>query len=215
MAAMDVSQSPRARARRLRRPARSYDSDVSYEALVEAAMRCFHDRGYAATRVEDIVRAADYTRGAFYFHFADKADCFRHVIAHRERLRGDWPITVLDGLDPQVTSVEGVLEKTFAYFAATDHGNSAWVLVMVDHHQQHRDDPDVAQLFADVYRHWQQQVARFVTELQHRGWLRPDGDPDRLARQAFAYVEGTSVHRELYRDGHDDLIDGLARLLRG
>ncbi|HEX5450680.1 MAG TPA: TetR/AcrR family transcriptional regulator [Gaiellaceae bacterium] len=181
---------------------------------MEAAMRCFHDHGYTASTVTDIVEAAGYTRGAFYFHFVDKGDCFRHVIAYRERLRGDWPASILDGLDPQTTSLEDVLEKMFAHFAATDHGSSAWVLVMVDHFQQHRDDPEAAQLFAEVYRHWHAQIARFVRGLQEQGWLDPDRDPDRLARQAFAYVEGTTVHRRLYQPDHNDLVDGLTTLLR-
>jgi AcrR family transcriptional regulator len=212
---MNVPRSTGRRQGRRRRPPRSYDSDASYQALVEAAMRWFHDNGYAATRVEDIVQTAGYTRGAFYFHFLDKTDCFRHVVAHREQLRGDWPGDVLDGLDPQTTSLEAVLERLFAHFAATEQGLSAWVLVMVDYHQQHRGDPDAQALLAEIYGIWHDQIARFVAALQQHGWLDPGRDPARLARQAFAYVEGTIAHTELYRHGQDDLIDGLATLLRG
>jgi TetR/AcrR family transcriptional repressor of nem operon len=206
---------PRSERRHRTRRGRSPDPEASYRALVEAAMRCFHDRGYAASTVEEIVQAAGYTRGAFYWHFADKADCFRHVIAYRERLRGDWPLEVLDGLDPQTSSLEAVLAKVFAHFAESDHGVSAWVLVMVDYYQQQRGNPDAARLLAEVYRHWHDQIARFVAALQQHGWIDGGRDPHRLARQAFAYVEGTTTHSRLYRHGHDDLIDGLATLLRG
>jgi AcrR family transcriptional regulator len=188
--------------------------EASYEALVAAAMRCFHARGYAATRLEDIVQAAGYTTGAFYFHFANKADCFWHVIAYRERLRGDWPVDLLDGLDPATTSLEQVLEKVFARFAAADQGLGAWVLVMVDFHQQHRDDPDTQAKLAEVYAGWQGRIGHFVTVLQQRGWIAADRDPDQLARLAFAFTEGLTVHAELYTSGRDGLIDGLARLLR-
>jgi AcrR family transcriptional regulator len=44
---------------------RGYDPDASREAIVAAAMRLFAERGFAPTRVEDIVDAAGYTRGAF------------------------------------------------------------------------------------------------------------------------------------------------------
>src|SRR5271170_7047649 len=106
--------------------------EASYLALVDSAMRQFHNRGYEKTRVEDILEGTGYTSGAFYFHFKNKADCFWHVIAYREQLRGDWPTQILDGLDPATTSLEQVLGRVFAHFAAVESGASAWVLVMVD-----------------------------------------------------------------------------------
>lgn len=177
-------------------------------------MRCFHERGYAATRVEDIVQAAGYTRGAFYFHFVDKSDCFRHVIAHREQLRGDWPSEILADLDPATTSLEDVLRRLFVHFEQAEHGLSAWILVMVDFHQQHRDDAGAQALLAETYATWHDQVTEFVTALQQRGWVTAGANPARLARQVFAYSEGTIAHTELYRLADDDLIDGLCRLLR-
>ncbi|MCL4183576.1 MAG: TetR family transcriptional regulator [Burkholderiaceae bacterium] len=45
--------------------------------LIEAARGEFERRGYAHTTLEQIARAAGLTRGALYFHFADKASLFR------------------------------------------------------------------------------------------------------------------------------------------
>lgn len=188
--------------------------EASYDALVASAMRCFHERGYAATRVEDIVEGAGYTSGAFYFHFKNKTDCFAHTIAYRDRLRGDWPTDFLDDLDPARTSLEQVLTLLFAHFARTESDLTAWVLVMVDYHQQHRHDPDARALLADTYARWHAQIARFLTELQRRGWIAPDRDPDRLAREIFAYTEGTVAHASLYGIDRGESIDGLVRLLR-
>src|SRR5690606_8160720 len=39
----------------------------------------FAERGYAGTATEEIVADAGITRGALYYHFADKADLFRAV----------------------------------------------------------------------------------------------------------------------------------------
>jgi AcrR family transcriptional regulator len=185
--------------------------EASYAALVESAMRCFHHRGYAATRVEDIVAATPYTSGAFYFHFPNKRDCFWHVLDHRERLRGDWAASATDGLDP-ATPLQDVLARVFARFAEAEQGLSAWVLVMVEFHQQHRGDADAAARLRGTYVAWHANVARFVTALQEGGWVSRDRDPDALARQVFAFVEGSLAHGELY--GSDaDVIEGVARLL--
>jgi AcrR family transcriptional regulator len=40
--------------------------------ILEAARRCFLERGYQGTRVEDIARAAGLSKGAVYFHFESK-----------------------------------------------------------------------------------------------------------------------------------------------
>lgn len=191
--------------------------ETSYTALVEAAMREFHSRGYAATRVEDIVAGTGYTRGTFYFHFANKTECFWHVIEHRERLRGDWA-HVADDLDPSTTSIEEVLRLTFAGFEQALGGVRDWVMVMVDFYGQHRDDDDVRRRLDGVYDGWHSELTSFVRELQTRGWVDRDRDPGVLASQIFAAAEGFFVHRVLYGTGRDgksaaSLLDMLGRLL--
>lgn len=42
------------------------------QALLEAALRLIRERGYAATTVDDICRAAGRTKGSFFHHFASK-----------------------------------------------------------------------------------------------------------------------------------------------
>ena len=189
--------------------------EASLDALTRSAMRQFHDHGYAATRVEDIVEGTGYTSGAYYFHFKNKADCFWHVIAYREQLRGDWPTQILDGLDPATTGLEQVLGSVFAHFAAAESGASAWVLVMVDFHQQHRYDPEAQTKLAETYRRWHAGLAGFVTALEQGGWVDPKRDPELLATQIFAYTEGTITHTNLYKLDQPGLIDGLVRLLKG
>lgn len=179
-------------------------------------MRLFAERGFATTRVEDIVREAGYTRGAFYFHFANKLDCFWDVIAYREELRGDWVAHVTADLD-RGTTLEQVLALTFARFAEVEQGVGAWMLVMVDFFQQHRDDDDVQQKLAGVYAVWHGSLLRFLRALHSGGWIPGHPDLDLLATQIFAYVEGLTAHSRLYgfapKRFEAALFDGLVSLL--
>lgn len=50
------------------------ESEQTRAAILDAAERMFCEKGYAATTVEAISRAAGLTRGAFYWHFRDKTE---------------------------------------------------------------------------------------------------------------------------------------------
>jgi TetR/AcrR family transcriptional repressor of nem operon len=76
--------------------------------IVEHAARLFRLRGHAGTNIDDIMRAAGLTRGAFYAHFASKDALFAeivrmgHGLLPRLRAAGK-PAAVLDAyLDREV-----------------------------------------------------------------------------------------------------------------
>jgi len=49
--------------------------------LLDGALRAIDDRGFHATRVDDIVRHAGVSHGAFYLYFDDKQELFRILAA--------------------------------------------------------------------------------------------------------------------------------------
>jgi len=59
------------------------------EHILQAALKSFADRGYAATSVQHIVGAARVSKPALYYYFKDKAGLFQALVdqAHDERYR--------------------------------------------------------------------------------------------------------------------------------
>src|SRR5215472_10129893 len=59
------------------------------QLLLQAALKSFADRGYAATSVQEIVDAARVSKPALYYYFKDKAGLFAALVdqAHDERYR--------------------------------------------------------------------------------------------------------------------------------
>ena len=50
--------------------------------ILEAALRIFVSKGYADTRMDDIVVATGLSKGALYHHFSSKRELFLSLIEH-------------------------------------------------------------------------------------------------------------------------------------
>ena len=50
--------------------------------ILAAALDCFAERGYAATRLEDVAARAGIAKGTLYLYFANKEELFKSVVRH-------------------------------------------------------------------------------------------------------------------------------------
>jgi AcrR family transcriptional regulator len=57
------------------------DAAQTRETLLGAALTVFSTKGYTASTLEDIAKAANVTRGALYHHFAGKAELYNTLVA--------------------------------------------------------------------------------------------------------------------------------------
>lgn len=55
------------------------EAEQTKQNLMRVALTVFNKKGYANTRLEDIAKAADVTRGAIYHHFGSKAELFKEI----------------------------------------------------------------------------------------------------------------------------------------
>ena len=88
---------------------REAEARATREALIDAALELFTQRGYAEIGTEEIVARAKVTRGALYHHFEDKRDLFRAVF---ERVEDDLVERIAarmkDASDPWDLMVKGL-----------------------------------------------------------------------------------------------------------
>lgn len=73
------------------------DAEATRSSILDAAERLFHERGVSRTSLHDIAAAAGVTRGAVYWHFADKGDLFNAMMD-----RACLPFEALDAERDQV-----------------------------------------------------------------------------------------------------------------
>jgi AcrR family transcriptional regulator len=104
-------------------------SEATRGELIRVARELFAERGYAGVGTEEIVKAAQVTRGALYHHFDDKKDLFRAVhtqgeedltsrIAVQLQAAGDDPYEVL--LTGLRTFLEACTDPAVAQIALLD-----------------------------------------------------------------------------------------------
>jgi AcrR family transcriptional regulator len=55
------------------------DAQKTYDAILDAAVAHFSQRGVANTSLEDIAESANVTRGAIYWHFKNKGEIFDSI----------------------------------------------------------------------------------------------------------------------------------------
>ncbi|WP_438820949.1 TetR/AcrR family transcriptional regulator [Cupriavidus gilardii] len=96
--ASEIHGAPEARRWSRRKSARPQE-------LVAAALELFVERGYAATRLEDVAAAAGVSKGTVYLYFANKQELFKTVV--RENLvpalvRGTDLVDTYEGSTPEL-----------------------------------------------------------------------------------------------------------------
>src|SRR5687768_5986914 len=153
------------------------------QQLLDCAAQLFAERGYAETRVIDIVKAAGVAKGLFYWYFENKEALFRELIADtRLRLRQE-----------QATAMDGAQEPLQRIYLAT----RASVVFMAEHRQLYalmQIEGQTGVRFTDELRDstavHAQDTAVVIEAGQRNGAIRDDEEPLTLAY----LVLGTVLH---------------------
>src|SRR3954452_5585753 len=72
------------------------------EELLAAALRVFADRGYKEAGVEEIARAAGYSKGALYWHFSGKEDLLLALLEERIDAPMREMVALLESAPPEI-----------------------------------------------------------------------------------------------------------------
>lgn len=106
---------------RRRRAVSDEEKSARRDQILAAAKTTFAAKGFAATTIADIARAAELSYGSVYWYFASKEDLFDALIAAEEAALRDHLARSLEGFGPD-TSAETLLrhavQATFEFFEA-------------------------------------------------------------------------------------------------
>lgn len=184
------------------------------EALIEAALAEFGDRGLDVPSLDAICARAGYTRGAFYVHFQDREALLEAVM---ERVFHAFVDSVIASGDSTNDVVETV--GRFAAAATAAANREATSILAINLHRvldACARSPKLRQRFVSLVIAATQRVTALLREGQNAGVLRGDLDPDilghLLALLAFGILAAADTGVPLRQDELQTLV--LRMLMR-
>ncbi|WP_405789947.1 TetR/AcrR family transcriptional regulator [Streptomyces sp. NBC_00029] len=149
-------------------------------AILEAAAVVFEDRGYGAARLTEIVKLANVTKGALYFHFDSKEDLAQAVI--------DAQVSVHTPVTAQEFKAQEFIDVGMVFSHRLRHDvlmrGSARLTLEQNGRELDRAAP---------YRRWIDLHTALMREAKERGELLPDVDPAGPARLVVGAFAGLNV----------------------
>lgn len=146
------------------------DGDHLREQLLDAAARVFARKGYAGTKIQDIVREAGLSTGAVYGRFGSKDELLREAVVRRTVHAAGVGV---DGAE----RVADLISRTASLNQAPLTDAEA---VRLEAYITARREPDVAAAVLDAQAHWRAAVQPLVEAALADGTVADGVDPEAI-----------------------------------
>jgi TetR/AcrR family transcriptional regulator len=148
---------------------------------MDAAFRVFAERGYHATRLEEVADVVGVTKGAIYYYFDGKEDLLRRAVRHRHRAMFAEIGAALEEerAAPASVRIRFVLRKVWRHWLEPGWGHALRLML-----------GEVSLEFPALFRMWAEVgpihawtlVRDLIEEGARAGEFRPDVDAEVAAR---------------------------------
>jgi AcrR family transcriptional regulator len=182
------------------------------EQILAAARRCFIDNGYHPTRMDDIARAAELSKGGVYFHFRSKQEVFECLVEEEYGRSMRFLQDVLGGEEPIGTKMQRIGGHYLEYFETAPEA-PRFFIVMGE--MSLRDDK-VAHRLLEMQTTFIDTISKLLQQGVEEGVLRPL-DTQVVAAMLKALLDGVEGLNALRYplDATKFLGTGLDLVMRG
>lgn len=171
------------------------------ETIIHESQKLFSMQGFLSTGVNEIIAAADTSKGGFYNHFSSKEQLFYAVL---EEAQSIWREKVLDGIREIPSPVDKIIQILLnyrdCYLKDADNfpGGCIFITFSIE-----LDDtlPHLMQEVNKGFEGFKALLTRFLEEAKKQSELPTSINADSLAETIFAGMLGASV---LYSVDKDD-----------
>ena len=163
------------------------------DEILQAAARCFAEKGYYETTMDDIVGACGLSKGTLYWHFNSKMALFRSLVDL-------WWGEILQRFVDVLSEPVSVAEKFRLALRAMDESatvNPELIRAQLEFLTMAVRDPELLEWLRSFYDQTVGLVEGLVRLGADSGEFRPVDDAHALAQLMVAAVDGGVIHREL------------------
>ncbi len=165
------------------------DADKTRQTILDAALTIFSRQGYHPARLQDIAEVASVTRGAIYHHFGSKADLYITLIREASELFNDVIAKAIAGGGTFQEVGKRVLINAWTFLEEDPHltkvvelftFKTGFTSELDEINKQRVEESETLVAY----------IAGFIHKAIERGELRPDLDPEIVARAFIACQNG-------------------------
>lgn len=161
----------------------SVATTTSRDVILDAAIRCFAEKGYAATTIKDLASEAQVNSALLYYYFADKQTLYRETLRHiAERLSDSAGRRLDDELAPD-DAIRRFVQQQAEFLIANPHVPRLMLREMLEHTGRHAEGAIVS-LIGGVFN----TLCDVIRRGQHEGIFRADADPRYAAISTVSLV---------------------------
>ncbi|MEU4561222.1 TetR/AcrR family transcriptional regulator [Actinoplanes sp. NPDC023936] len=164
------------------------------QQILDAAVRCFLRKGFHQTSMQDVIKEADLSVGAFYRYFKSKNELITAIA-------GDKISQVTSVLDELLTAepspaVPEIIDRVLELIdRSVEEDGPVRIAVQVWGEAVH--DPEVGALVAEIYGRVRSRAVQIAERAQAGGQLHADADPVGVGAALFGLIQGYILQRIL------------------
>jgi TetR/AcrR family transcriptional regulator, transcriptional repressor for nem operon len=171
---------------------------TSPERILKAAIKLFVKKGYNATSVAEIMKAAGLTRGALYCHFETKEHLAREIIRlFEEKFLKNMVAFVEENGGSPLTRIENMIRFDIRF--AGENPELCLFMTLVSAEMCGAGNRLESHL-KSFYKKWRDFVANILEEGKRVGELNDNINPSMLALIIMGAHDGVLLHLKMNRD---------------
>ncbi len=194
---------------------RHLPEQARHEQILAAARRCFIENGFHPTRMDDIAKSAQLSKGGVYFHFKSKREVFDNLVEEEYQRSMEFLRSVAEG-DGSIVDKMQVLGRHYLEYFSTATDAPRFFIVMGEMGLR---DAQIAERLLQIQKAYIDEISKLIDQGVSEKVLR-ETDATAVAAILKALLDGTELlqalnypidHTRFLTTALDILMNGLAR----
>lgn len=175
-------------------------SETTHNNILKAASKCFSERGFTETTMDQIAKEAGLSKGALYWHFKSKEELF---IALKEQNVANV-LQTLNKLFASKGTFDSKLAEAFKlYFSSLTHAQRRAARLNMEFWATAPKITELDRILNDQYEKLHSFLKSTIQEAIEKRELRKGVDPESLTTIFLAILDGLELHWAILEKNFD------------